>query len=53
MRDRDEQMDGSSDSPVCRSDGAVMKHRDRKLGCAAQERDDDVQPASGVRGVKI
>lgn len=26
---------------------------DRKLGFAAQERDDDAQPASGVMGVKI
>lgn len=34
----------------------VKKYRDRgdrKLGCAAQERDEDAQPASGVRGVKI
>lgn len=49
---RDEQMDGGSDSPVCSSDGAVRKYRDRESGCAAQERD-DVQPAPGLRGVKI
>lgn len=26
------------------------KRRDKKLGCAAQERHDDTQPASGMRG---
>lgn len=34
----------------------VKKYRDkgdRKLGCAAQDRDDDRQPASGVRGVQF
>lgn len=28
------------------------KHRDKELGCAAQERDDDDQPASGMKGGK-
>lgn len=29
------------------------KRRDKRLGCDAQERHDDTQPASGMRGVKI
>lgn len=31
----------------------VQKIEDRKMGCAAQERGEDAQPASGVKGVKI
>lgn len=48
---RDKQMEGSSAGPVCSS--KETETGDRKLGCAAQERDDDAQPASGVRGIKI
>lgn len=48
----DEQMDGGSDGPMCRSK-RNRDRGDRKLGFAAQERDDDAQPASGVMGVKI
>lgn len=47
---RDGQMDDGSGSPRCSSGGAVKKYREkenRKLGCAAQERDDQAQPASG------
>jgi len=49
-------MDDGSDSPLCSSGRAVKKYRDkddRKLGCVAQDRDDDAQPASGVKGVKV
>lgn len=28
------------------------KRRDKKLGCAARERHDDTQPASGMKGGK-
>lgn len=45
-------MDGGSDGPMCRSK-RNRDRGDRKLGFAAQERDDDAQPASGVMGVKI
>lgn len=31
----------------------VQKVEDRNVGCAAQERDEDAQPASGVKGVKV
>lgn len=31
----------------------VQKIEDRNVGCAAQERGEDAQPASGVKGVKI
>jgi len=50
---KDGQMDGGSDGPMCRSDEAVKKYRDRgdrKLGSAAQQRDDDTQPAGGFWG---
>lgn len=50
------QMDDGSNDPLYSSGGAVKKYRnkgDRKLGRAAQERDDDTQPASEVKGVKI
>lgn len=53
---RDGQMDAGSGGPMCSSGRAVKKYGDkgkRKLGCAAQERNDDAQPASGVKGVKI
>jgi len=48
-----QQMDGSSDGPMCSSGRAVKKYRDRgdrKLGSAARERDDDAQPAGGFWG---
>lgn len=48
--------DAGSDGPMCSHGGAVKKHRETKetkLGCAAQERNDDVQAASGVKGVRI
>jgi len=50
------QMDEDSNSPLCGNGRAVKKYRnkgDRKLSCAAQKRDEDTQPASGVKGVKI
>jgi len=49
----DQQMDGGSDGPMHSSGRAVKKYRDRgdrKLGSAAQERNDDAQPAGGFWG---
>lgn len=44
---KDEEVDGSSDSPMC------SREIQRQLGCAAQEGDDDAQTASSVMGGKI
>lgn len=45
---RDEQMDGDSDSPMCRS---IRKAETKGRAGAAQERDDDTETASEMRGV--
>lgn len=50
---RDEQKDGGSAGPMCSSGRAVKKYRhrgDRKLGSAAQEKDEDAQPVGGFWG---